>query len=869
MRQEVFLSGRTLTLFSGRKTTVGPDGAFALTCDPLPCRLILLDTVIRPDGWAGSRLLFGWTRFDEKAALSFRFGKPNANDPADTARVTVTVTRTRVCVSSALGSECFAVSLGCSGRMELRMPGDMLEILGRTVHVPSGAFDGYLELSSAGGWVCMSEFSADSPAEPCTQAEHDAAILRWRSAMLDRADRALDRLADYLQTHPDALPAPAASLIVPERLLDCGRSMTVRVVSRRSANAAFVVTHNCFGADAVPEPYPLDLKQEDGAFCQDIRLNFPIPGNTRLEFWADGEKIVRMVGVLAPGALAVIPWVGMNTPPLDAELHRYEIPGDCWMYDPTITDDPEKTVREFSRFLRNARLYGDRTVLFINAGTLLPGSETDSLFELDRASQERGLHQLDRQMRLLGFGGMELAASYTPDAVSIGILEKLGVKGLTSLCVWQNWQDSGWKINHCGVSNQPYYPADDDFRRAGPPRGIMCFTMGTTTCSRNYSIMVYDGCPSNVVPGERYYDHRVLHHNLHRFTHVFDSWLADAANSPGLLTVTVALEAFRGFMDWTAVNDMAVRYMVERARTARIVFTSAADVSDYHRRRSLPLQEAYFFQPDFTYGYHNGTLPGRVADRIEAVTPEYLAVVRRGSALPMYFYDYTHPWENDVFEDTERNEFGLVDPDTHRPSECVPRQVNTEGVCIRTQLQEGALLVYASCKTPMERMVTAVFDIPFAAGFDACADKPDVRLRPIRDVWTGNMHLFIDLGALETGQTRIRITLRGTARTPVPAEDVQDLLGAMWFADEAYLRSLDKQVALCVELEAPEEARLHLISGVILRPEDGKLRFTVNRAWDDEAPRLTGFGRGAFRTALFHAQIRPIGPSACSRWSGQ
>ena len=191
-------------------------------------------------------------------------------------------------------------------------------------------------------------------------------------------------------------------------------------------------------------------------------------------------------------------------------------------------------------------------------------------------------------MKLMGFDSTELIASYTPDGISIDIMEELGIKGLTSLCAWQNCQDGGWKINHWAVSNQPYYPADDDFRRAGQKqRGIMCFTMANSSCNRNYSLMALDGCPTNVAPGERYFDKRVVHHHVQRFFDAFDGYIADAAHADGLLTVTAALESFCGHMDWAAANDMAIRYMVSKARTEKIVFTSAADVSAYHTKRNL------------------------------------------------------------------------------------------------------------------------------------------------------------------------------------------------------------------------------------------------------------------------------------------
>ena len=149
-----------------------------------------------------------------------------------------------------------------------------------------------------------------------------------------------------------------------------------------------------------------------------------------------------------------------------------------------------------------------------------------------------------------------------------------------------------WKINHCGVANQPYYPSTDDFRRAGKQRDIMCFTMGNASCNRNYSIMVLDGCPTNIVPGERYLANRVVNQQMQRFYDTFDGYINDSQNNNSLLTVTIALESFSGKMDWNATNEAAIRYMVKKAASEKIIFTSAADIADYHRKNNLDMQSA-------------------------------------------------------------------------------------------------------------------------------------------------------------------------------------------------------------------------------------------------------------------------------------
>lgn len=697
--------------------------------------------------------------------------------------------------------------------------------------------------------------------------EHTAEFVTWCHEQLDKKDEYLDRLEDYINTYPDVLGRKEGNILVPRRLVDAGTEMDVKIVSFSSENAAMVITYDHLGKKRRAETVALELQKENECFTQIVKVRFDVPGNTKIELWVNGERIVRQIAVLEKGYMAVIPWVGNNKPFLDEELHKFDIAGDYWMSNPKVEENPEKQIERFLPYLKNNHKYGDRTACFVNGQTLVGECETDSLFELDESVQERGLTQLHRQMELLGFDKMELLASYTPDAVTIEILERLGIKGLTSLCAWQNWRDGGWKINHCGVSNQPYYPAKDDFRRAGENRNLMCFTMGNASCNRNYSIMALDGCPTNVCPGERYLSHRVVHHQIQRFYDAFDGYLADAVQNEELLTVTIALESFNKNMDWNAANELAIRYMVKKAGEEKIVFTSAADVADYHIDRKLKVQKAYFFQPDYYYGYHNGALPGHVADRIEAVTPQYLAVVRRGSMLPMYFYDYTAQWHNDGFEEIERNEFGLVNPDEHDPAECVPKQVYRGDVELSYEIEKDTVFIHVNCGSEKENMVTGIFDFPFEEDCVLIADKADVVMKKIKDLRNENIHLFMELGKLVQGSSDIVIRVKGKKKTPEKSEYICKELGAMWFKDHVYLRSVDKDQAIEVEMAAPQEAYLILQSGKRIRSVNGQLKFIVNSCWGDEAPILYGYCRESLEEAMRDAKVTKAGKSACSRWS--
>lgn len=686
---------------------------------------------------------------------------------------------------------------------------------------------------------------------------------------LNIRDRYLDSLEAYIANHPDALPKHGGEIIIPEQLVNCGTEMVIRLISYQSYNAALTVTHNCLCPDSDPEQIPLHFTKQGEDYFAEVTIKFDIPGNTRVEYWVNNERIVRQVAVLDEGYMAVIPWVGSNTPYLDEELHRYDLPGDYWMPEPQPVEDPKIALGKFDAYIRNSRRYGDHIACFLNAQTLVPSSESDSLFDLPRHIQQRALGQIKRQMQLLGFENMDLIASYTPNCDTIEILESMGVKALTSLCAWQNWQDHGWKINHCGVPNQPYYPSNDDFRRSDKQRDIMCFTMGNASCNRNYSIMVLDGCPTNAVPGERYLANRVVNQQMQRFYDTFDGYINDSKNNDSLLTVTIALESFSGKMDWNATNEAAIRYMVKKAASEKIVFTSAAHVADYHRKYRMDMQSAYFFQPDYYYGYHNGTMPGRIDDRLEADTKEYLAVIRRSSMLPMYFYDYTSPWDSSLFEDIRRNEFGLVDPDEHRPSECFPRQVFTEDMHISHRYIDNRLEITIVSETAKKRMVTGLFDIPYEKGFSIKFDNENVSSHKIHDHRTQNTHLFIDLGSIESGTTLISATIDGIPRKPENPELIQDNFAAMYFGNHAYLRCTDKESAISVTIPAPEGAYLRLISGRKIHENKGFLTFNINACWEDESAILYYYDKELLAQNLPKAIIRTIGATTCSRWSGQ
>lgn len=666
-------------------------------------------------------------------------------------------------------------------------------------------------------------------------------------------------IEECIEQHKELFVKKYGDIIVPTRMVDKGERMTVRLESYEGDNVAFAVTHNCFAEDSMPIGLRLDLREEDGKLVSEVEIEFHTAGNTKLEFWCGAHRIVRQIAVFEKGYAAVIPWIGYNVPDVDEEIHKYDLPGDFWT--PLNLSDKwdESRIGKMAQIVRGAFKYGDRPAVIFDARAIDPEAPGESVFELPREVQEAGITRMYKALQQMGIENPELFACYTPDAVTLDIFEKLGIKALTSLCIWQNWCDGGvdgWKINHHGAPNQPYYPASDDFRKNGEKRDIMCFSMGNATCDRNYDIMALSGCPTNSAPGHRYRAYRIEHFQIGRFYDSFDGFISAAKHTDDMLTVTVAIEAFCGKSDWNAANEMAIRYMVRKAAKEKIVFVSAADIADYHKRHGMGMQKAYFFQPDTYYGIRDAALPGHVDDRLEADTPEFLAVIRRSSMRPMFFFDYSEDWNSVTFSEKGRNRHRLINPDEVDPSECVPKQVESRGIRFDQRWEGDTLIVSAETDTPRPRMVTGVFDVPFARDFTFTVDKADASATKIYDYRNGNVHLFIDMGALAAGLTEIRIAVSGKRRTPDKHVLSFGLLGAMPYKDHAYLRSLAVDSGIRVRMGGvPAAAYAVQPGGDIIRPKDGVLELEINGELLNEAPILYGITPEELEACEVHTEI--------------
>ena len=176
--------------------------------------------------------------------------------------------------------------------------------------------------------------------------------------------------------------------------------------------------------------------------------------------------------------------------------------------------------------------------------------------------------------------------------------------------------------------------------------------------------------------------------NIDRFQTTVDLWLADATHQAQPLFVSVGLENFVDSPDWNEANKQGVEYLIRQARTRKVAFASAADIADFFQRHYDRQPENWLYWPDIYCGYEAGYKPAQVPDRIELSNAQFHCEHVDGAALPRFFWDYTRPWSEPVWDQAAiREKHGLADPDRLTAGNCVPRMVDLAGFQARVEMR--------------------------------------------------------------------------------------------------------------------------------------------------------------------------------------
>lgn len=828
----------------------------------------LRDDCFPPQGYTSFDFRFLVEKCNREAIVCVGFGKPFEYTLPRDCQVVVTLASDRLCLQDGDLSDTVSMAdSACS--LQITYSENHLAVrcgdATASLDVPAEHMIGYCSVWNEQGNANVSSIQlfSDCSAAPYTTQQRLAKKAEWQEWRMRRNQTAVEAFAEYLEKHPEERLSRPLELLVERRMVRVGQSLTVRVEAHTAEPPIIFVTPNYLGEQAGERKrLPVTFTANADGWRGKYELTMQTAGNTRIEAVTGELRIVRNIAVYDTGYLVVTPWIGSNFPLVDEALHQYDLPGDYWLGDhATPLDDPPEKFLELVREQRKlAYRYGDRTVPFINANWLMTGTVEGNIFELPAACQEQGLQATLRMLALAGFDSTELVASYTFGNETPTILEKLGIKAITSLCIWQNWQDGNWKINHWGAPNAPYYPAEDDFRRAGKKRGIMAFSMGTTSNVRNYSIYTMDGCPTLVCPGQRYTGQLAQHYNIQRFYDTFEGYLQDARNNATPTYVTIAIEDFGGRTDWRLANERALNYIVGRARTERIIFASAADIADFYAAEYPALQPTAYLQPDFYCGYRVDDKPALLPDRIEVDHQQYLAMFRKGEALPQFLFDYTREWNCALFDSAERNRFGLFNPDRVLADRLTPKQVDRRGLSVQISRQLCAdvltLTFDVTAQSPVSRLPLAVFDIPLT---DCRITYGSTAAYFLSDGQTGATHLVAEFSNILVGHQRLQLRIQGMLIHPkerlsciqdmlcvreaeAPKTDENGTLLTARKAPHCYLWSHDGAQAIRVSFDGSRLPGAWLAGNDGRRSEakSGVWSFTINQDWRNEAPILFG-----------------------------
>ncbi len=584
-------------------------------------------------------------------------------------------------------------------------------------------------------------------------------------------------------------------------------------------------------------------------------------GNWRIVWQAQDRRLVRSFAVVdGPGLVATL-WVGSNRPPVDDEIHRYDLAGDTWVGDGWSPNGRpvEEALAYLAPIVRRARSYGDTLMPVVNAPFLLPGIRDTNLFHLPPEVQRRGLEQLRRLWEILRLGPLRAIASYTLGHQTVRILKELDIGVVNSLCVWQNVRDgandNGWLINHVGMPNAPYFVADDDFRKVAPgPSGLVAFNMGTTSNVRMYDFFAYDGCATNTMPSQRYARNNAIAANADRFFTVADGWIHDAANQPGPLFVTVSLENFAGSDFWRLANREAVDHLVRRAREGRVVFAPAPAVAGYYQRHYARQPLSMFFQHDALCGLPYNAKPVRLPDRIETADHRFHALHVQGNPLPQLLWDYTVAWSNPEWDNQDglRNAHLHVLPESiaadTAPDRSVPRQADLRGVEVQTILErmpDGLQARFMmKLPRPLARLPLALWSLPLA---EITGQEERCEVLPIRDGWTGNLHALAVLEDLPQGVSERLLRLKGPSRDPRSAEFSDGTVAGRTFRPiegvRTYLWKEPESLACRVPIDLPAGSKAFIrYNDGTEAPADaeGRIWVELDEHWTRQSPCLWG-----------------------------
>ncbi len=258
------------------------------------------------------------------------------------------------------------------------------------------------------------------------------------------------------------------------------------------------------------------------------------------------------------------------------------------------------------------------------------------------------LRAFDAWWQARGLAPLRGFATYTPSNSLIQAMKTLGWNILHSIVPEQNWSDGRWCINHWGMPNQPFYMADDDFRKAAGRgrRNVIGMSMNSYHLYMPHVVNFGDNVLS---PSHFLRWHRTVESGPQpeRFTNFLLDYLQVAKQDPEPFFLIAGFEFGRSFgvRSMTTHNRRGMERIIALAKEQPIVFATASDVAAYYEKFQPRPRPAVFTQRDYLAGTRIMDKPINSGPSIGMEMDDFKAVFAHLEPLPHYHYDYTRPWQ--------------------------------------------------------------------------------------------------------------------------------------------------------------------------------------------------------------------------------
>lgn len=443
------------------------------------------------------------------------------------------------------------------------------------------------------------------------------------------------------------------------------------------------------------------------------------------------------------------------------------------------------------------RLHGDaiHPHAMANAlGGILPEHAHDdpNWDSLPQSSIEEKLRALQGWWSAQGFAPLDRIATYTPSNPLVRACRATGIRVIHSLCPEQNWSDGEWIINHWGMPTAPFWIADDDFRKTAANADNRTGVLGITM--NHYQVLLphlthwgdFVLSPSHFTRWLRAADSGAESTRFRQFLADTVRGGTPLGDTPFFFVAGFEFGRTFGTADMTDYNRAGLRRLVELSAREKLAFATSSDVRTYHDRHvNGALASRVFRQRDSWSGVTVNGKPGEAGDSIVIERDDYKALVREGSALPFFYYDYRRTW---TFSPRDVN---MPDDFAAACARELTIELSTAGSLIVSAKQplsrptpvavwDATVVSAPRAALPLrpldDRRAVALYELP--AGWSGREEWTLVRHpAPVRDIgdWSlrafgegDDAHVYLHLKPSPLRDTLIRVTLRKPARIDGP-----------------------------------------------------------------------------------------------------